>query len=117
MPHPSDPPKRGEIYWVDHNPARGSEQAGMRPGVIISRDSFNSRMRVVVVAAMTSQVKPSLTKVAVMLPRNQPLKKEGQILSFQIMTIDKARLGGYMGCLDKNQIEDLKESLRFVWDL
>ncbi|WP_440070984.1 type II toxin-antitoxin system PemK/MazF family toxin [Streptosporangium sp. OZ121] len=40
MPHPSDPPKRGEIYWVDHNPARGSEQAGMRPGVIISRDSL-----------------------------------------------------------------------------
>ncbi|MEV7970028.1 type II toxin-antitoxin system PemK/MazF family toxin [Sphaerisporangium sp. NPDC088356] len=117
MPHPAVPPKRGEIYWVDHNPARGSEQAGMRPGVVISQDSFNRRMPVVVVASMTTKIKPALQKIVVTLPAGQPLQHAGQILAFQVMTIDQGRLGNYMGTLDKNQVEDLKTALRTVWDL
>ncbi|WP_442792847.1 type II toxin-antitoxin system PemK/MazF family toxin [Rhodococcus sp. DMF-1] len=27
----TNPPRRGEIYWADLDPARGSEQAGHRP--------------------------------------------------------------------------------------
>jgi hypothetical protein len=30
--------KRGDIYMVDFNPARGSEQAGYRPALIIQND-------------------------------------------------------------------------------
>lgn len=114
MPYPADPPKRGEIYWVDHHPARGSEQDGIRPGVIISQDSYNRRMRVVAVAALTTSIKPTLHKIAVTLPAGQPLKKEGQILAFQVMTFDKSRLGRYLGCLDKAQIEALNAALRIV---
>ncbi len=39
--------KRGEIYMVDFNPARGSEQAGHRPALIIQ----NVRMMLVTVIA------------------------------------------------------------------
>jgi mRNA-degrading endonuclease toxin of MazEF toxin-antitoxin module len=31
-------PKRGEIWMVDFNPARGSEQAGKRPALIIQNE-------------------------------------------------------------------------------
>ena len=31
-------PKRGEIWLVDFNPARGSEQSGQRPAVVIQND-------------------------------------------------------------------------------
>jgi len=34
---------RGEIYWADLNPARGHEQAGYRPVLVISHDVFNFR--------------------------------------------------------------------------
>ena len=30
--------KRGEIYWVDWNPGRGSEQSGLRPALVIQND-------------------------------------------------------------------------------
>lgn len=35
-------PVRGEIWFVDLNPARGHEQVGKRPALIVSVDLFNS---------------------------------------------------------------------------
>ncbi len=34
-------PKRGEIWLIDFNPARGSEQSGQRPAVVIQNDVGN----------------------------------------------------------------------------
>jgi mRNA interferase MazF len=34
-------PSRGEIWLVDLNPTRGHEQAGVRPGLVVSTDLFN----------------------------------------------------------------------------
>jgi mRNA interferase MazF len=101
---------------VDFDPSRGSEQAGHRPAVIISVDSFNARMPVVVVAAITSKIKPAL-QVTVTLPAGKPLPQAGQILAFQVMTIDKQRLGKHAGRLDAAQIADLEKALRLSWGL
>ena len=46
---------RGEIYWADLNPVRGSEQAGLRPVLILSHDVLNERAVTVVAVAITSQ--------------------------------------------------------------
>jgi hypothetical protein len=35
---------RGDIVWADLDPARGSEQAGRRPVLILSEDVFNARL-------------------------------------------------------------------------
>lgn len=35
-------PKRGEIWLVQLDPVRGHEQAGRRPCLVVSVDSFNS---------------------------------------------------------------------------
>ena len=34
-------PSRGEVWLVDLNPTRGHEQAGVRPGLVVSTDPFN----------------------------------------------------------------------------
>ena len=47
---------RGEIYWADLNPVRGSEQGGLRPVLILSHDIFNARSGTVIAVAITSQV-------------------------------------------------------------
>jgi mRNA interferase MazF len=117
-PQPQAPasPRRGDIYWVDFSPSRGSEQAGRRPAVVISLDSFNARMPVVVVSAMTTKIKPAM-QVAVTLPAGRPLAEAGQILAFQIMTVVKQRLEKYAGRLDASQIADLEKALRLSWGL
>lgn len=34
-------PRAGEVWWVSLNPTKGHEQAGYRPVVVVSPDSFN----------------------------------------------------------------------------
>lgn len=46
---------RGEVYWADLNPVIGSEQAGLRPVLVISHDVFNERSGTVIAMAITSQ--------------------------------------------------------------
>lgn len=42
--------KRGEIYWVEFDPVKGSEQGGLRPDLIVKNNigSFYSPTTVVV---------------------------------------------------------------------
>jgi mRNA interferase MazF len=109
-------PKRGEVYWVDFSPARGSEQAGRRPGVIVSIRQFNESMPVVVIAAVTTKDK-SRFATCVELPAGRPLEQRSFVLPFQILTVDKSRLGDCAGRLDIEQIVDLERALRLCWGL
>jgi mRNA interferase MazF len=110
-------PVRGEVYWVDLDPARGSEQAGRRPAVVISANFVNRALQVVTVAAITSKVKNRSSRVQVILPPGQPLKQESSILAFQVVSIDKSRLDGFVGVLTPPQIIQLNQALRAAWDI
>jgi len=34
-------PSRGDVWLIDLNPTRGHEQAGVRPALVLSEDTFN----------------------------------------------------------------------------
>ena len=50
--------KRGEIYWVEFDPVKGSEQGGLRPALIIQNDVGNRYSPTTVVAAITHTLPP-----------------------------------------------------------
>jgi mRNA interferase MazF len=45
--------RRGEIYWVEFNPVKGSEQGGLRPALVVQNDVGNRFSPTTVVAAIT----------------------------------------------------------------
>ena len=47
--------KRGEIYFADLEPTRGSEQGGCRPVLIIQNDKGNHYSPTTIIAAITSR--------------------------------------------------------------
>ena len=47
-------PRRGEAWLVNWNPARGSEQAGQRPGIVIQNNIGNEKASTTIVAAIQS---------------------------------------------------------------
>ena len=48
---------QGDIVLLDFNPIRGHEQAGYRPGVVISNNVFNEQTGMVMVCPITSNLK------------------------------------------------------------
>lgn len=49
---------RGEIYWVEFDPVKGSEQGGLRPAVVVQNDVGNRFSPTTVVAAITRRIPP-----------------------------------------------------------
>jgi len=83
---------RGDIRWADLNPVRGSEQAGLRPVLILSADVFNARSGTVIVVAITSQ--PQRAGFPLTLELSSPgLHKQSWVKISQIRTLAVERIG------------------------
>lgn len=50
-------PKQGDIVFLDFNPTKRHEQAGMRPAVVISTNTFNQNTKMVMLCPITSNNK------------------------------------------------------------
>jgi mRNA interferase MazF len=48
--------RRGEIYWAEFNPLKGSEQAGIRPALIVQNDLGNQAAPTTIIVAITRAV-------------------------------------------------------------
>ena len=103
--------KRGEIYYVDWSPGRGTEQTGTRPALVIQNDVGNQYSPTTIVVAISSQqrrVYPfqvSVTAQESGLPRDSVIKCE------QIQTIDQARLGLLAGVLGMEKVGEVDLAL------
>lgn len=98
---------RGEIYGIELEEGKGSEQGGYRPAVVIQNDVGNKYSPTVIVAMITSKHKTPLpTHLGIELT-------ERSIIMFeQIRTIDKTRLSKYLGKLNTKELEELDAKLK-----
>ena len=101
---------RGDILWADLNPARGHEQAGRRPVVVISHDVFNERSGTVIAMALTSQPQRAGFPLTLELEGGD-LPKRSWVKISQIRTLSRRRLGGRIGRLEPEQLDLLVEGL------
>src|SRR5476651_63498 len=85
--------KRGEVWWVDFEPAMGSEVRKTRPAVIVSNDASNGAMSRVQVIPVTSNT----SKLYVFESRIEVKGAQGKAMADQIMTADKQRLKKRIG--------------------
>ena len=106
------PIRRGNLFWVDLNPVKGSEQAGRRPVVVIQNDVGNEVAPTVIVAPLTSK---SFTKdypINVHIPQGiAGLKEDSTILLSQIRTIDKTRLDRKIGHLPSAYLKQVDRAI------
>lgn len=93
--------KRGELFWVNLDPTRGSEQAGRRPVLILQNDIGNEVAPTTLVAPLTTKsfTKDYPTNVRLSKGSIPGLKFDSTILLSQIRTIDKSRLEKKIGSL------------------
>lgn len=99
------------VFWVDLEPTRGSEQAGVRPVLVVSSEEANQALPVVTVLALTA-MKPGrkVYSIEAFLPAALTrLPKDSLAMAHQIRSIAKERLGGRCGVI---QDEELRASVR-----
>lgn len=76
-------PKAGEVWFIDFSPQVGREQAGVRPGLVISHDRFNrARNDLHIVVPITGADRGLAYHVPV-LPPEGGLTKDSQIMCEQ----------------------------------
>ena len=93
--------KRGEIYYADLSPAVGSGQDGLRPVIVLQNDMGNKHSPTTIVAAITSRESKAHLPTHVKISADG-LKASSIVLLEQIRTIDKSRLGQYVGRAEKD---------------
>ena len=85
--------KRGNVFYVDLDPTKGSEQAGRRPVLVIQNDIGNDHAPTVIVAPFTTKKLSKEYPTNVYVAKSAGgLKENSTVLLSQIRTIDKARL-------------------------
>lgn len=103
--------KRGDVFFADLNPVRGSEQGGMRPVLIIQNNIGNRHSPTVIIAPITSKLKKNSLPTHVGLPLDIGLPAKSMVLLEQVRTIDKSRLGSYIVSLDDDLMDYVDDAL------
>lgn len=106
--------KRGQIYRVNLEPTKGSEQQGVaRPCVVLSITPLNTKLRQVGVVPLSSSAKV-LPPVVVGVPSAGP---DSVALCHQLRTIDKMRITKFLGELSAADMVAVETAVRQVYGL
>lgn len=99
--------KRGQIYWVNLGKGDESVQQGLRPCIVVSNNVGNYFGGTVIVAPLTSKIKPLRVHPEIEGVRG----KDSIVLTEQLRTVNKKSLGDYIREATAEETEDLNNAL------
>ena len=110
--------RRGDVYYADLRPVVGSEQGGIRPVLIVQNDVGNKHSPTIICAAITSKMNKAKLPTHIELnAKVYDMDKDSVVLLEQLRTIDKKRLGHYVGRLNRTHLRQLNQALATSIDL
>jgi mRNA interferase MazF len=107
---------QGDLYWVQIENTDEFEQNIRHPHVVVQDDLFNhSRIHTVVTVALTSNLHRVNMPGNVLLDAGEGnLAKRSLVEVSKIFSIEKARLGKYIGSLSEQRVAQILSGIRFL---
>jgi mRNA interferase MazF len=99
---------RGSVWWVEFDPAVGTEIHKTRPAVIVSNDTANKFLPRVAVIPLTSNISRIYPGEAAVTVNGNKSKA----MTDQIMSADKSRLKNKLGELSKSDMASLETAMK-----
>lgn len=104
--------RRFDVFLISLDPTKGSEIKKTRPCLIISPDEMNRHIKTVIIAPMTSTLKPYPTRITTTFQG-----KQGQIVLDQIRTVDKRRLVKKLGVISDPAQSEVLNTLQSMFSM
>jgi mRNA interferase MazF len=109
---------RGDVILCDLNPVIGTEQAGVRPVLVVQIDRANSVSPHTIIAPFTTRIRRAVLPSHTLIPAGiGGLTHDSVVLCEQIRVIDKRRITRVLGHVDAPYMEDVARALRTILGL
>ena len=110
---------RGDIWWVDWSPGRGSEQTGRRPAVVVQTDVANRHRTYpnTIIVAVSRKTRSVSFHVRLTPTETNGLRAISFVKCEQMLTISKERLRSRLGRLGDDDLQRVDAALRLVLDI
>jgi mRNA interferase MazF len=102
------PMLRGEVWWVDFEPATGGEIKKTRPAVIVSNDAANVSLNRIQVVPLTSNTGRVYASESVVNIGGKPSKA----MADQLTTAAKERFKGRLGVISMQEMKGLEQVIK-----
>ena len=110
-------PSRGEVWLVDLNPTKGHEQAGIRPGLVVSNDIFNhGPAGLVVLLPLTTRDRGISLHIGVD-PPEAGLRERSFVKCEDVRSVAKERLVSRWGTVSSTTVDEVEDRMRILLDL
>lgn len=98
-------PRLGEVWSVLFDPARGHEQGGLRPGLVISNDPFNRTPHTFCILAPLTRTDRGIPSHVPIQPPEGGLRDLSFVLCEQVKSLSVSRLHRRLGSVDQATVE------------
>jgi len=105
--------KRGDVWWVNFEPAVGGEVRKERPAVIVSNDVANKHLNRLQVVPLTTTVDRLYPSEALVTVR----RKQHKAMADQLTTVSKRRLQNRAGRLSKIDMGAVEQAIKVQLEL
>ena len=102
---------QGEIWYANLSPIKGSEQAGLRPILILSGNMLNQYVNIVICCPLTTKIKNYKGNLIIEPDVTNGLHFTSEVLTFHIRSVSKESLTKRLGKVTPNQIQQVKDCL------
>jgi mRNA interferase MazF len=108
-------PARGEVWFANLDPTRGTEQAGTRPVILFQADAVNEFTSTVLCIPLTTNLRRAALPTCFLIRRTEGgLADDSVALCHQMRALDKTRLVRRLGQLSPETLSALEGRVLFT---